>query len=616
MGLGSPARTVSLKRWLQVSFAGFAGSLLVALGLAVWPLVGDYLRAERNMRSVEAYGELLTAANRISAERGPSNVMMSIQPGSDEAAAARLAAFRTATDRSLEQILALPRTWTDQSVLLTLGERIGEARRLLQTARLAVDEVAALPIAMRQSADTRQAIDGMIAVADSYQSVLDISARVLAHQDPSLIGATLIAQSASDLREFGGRIASGLIPAVSLGEKLSADELDRFVRTEGRLLEIERLLRTQTLFEDDETARRLAQDIRQRFFGDGLNFLRRLVAKGREGGRYGADPAVIMSVYVPTLKPLEDLRVFALSHMIETFKAQSREALTRLLLTLVCSALFLALAFRFLYSVRTTILIPLMAARDMVVSLADNRPARSLGSQVPINELRTLFSAIAVLAQQTSERRRLLEQFRAQAETDRLTGLANRRRFEALATQAMKSARAGQMGLLYFDLDLFKRVNDTFGHHAGDEVLVEVARRLEALVAGQIVLARLGGDEFAVLCIDLDEAVQRTVAEAILAVLSEPFEIEGRRLRIGSSIGIAVLRDEGVTFETLCRQADIALYQAKATGRNRFCVYADGMEAAFQERNAAERDNLPGDGRAGAEPAPSTPSRRRLPPAA
>lgn len=584
MPLGPSRKPVSLKRWLRLSLSGFAASLVLAMAWGVWPLLLKYHEGERNLHAIKAYYLLLTAANRISAERGPSNVVMSIEPGSDAAATRRLTEFRAVTDLSLDTALGMDRQWAEPLVFQTIAQTISDTHDELVAARAEVDRIAAMPAASRSREGVGQAVDGMIEVVDDYQTALDTGAHALALLGPIVAGSTMVAQSVSDLREFGGRIASHIIPSVSRREKLTEDEIERFYRTEGRLLEINRLLDTQKLFSVDPEFQPLAQDIRQQFFGEGLALLRRIVAEGKAGTSYSIEPSQLTALYVPHLKPLEDMRNLYLSHMIGMFEERRATALNRLGWTLLGSLLCLGAAFWFLDSVRRKVLLPLMTAQEAVVSLAGNHSIERMTFNSSIIEMRTLFSAVSVLATKINERRRLMEDLRVQAETDRLTELANRRGFDTMTEHALRYGRAGRLGIMYFDLDHFKSVNDKLGHQAGDALLVEVANRLRSQCDARVCLARLGGDEFAALVQGLDESEQRGLAKRIVHRLAEAFEIDGHSVHIGVSIGIAIWRDAHLDFETLCRQADMALYEAKAEGRSGFRVFHPRMEAAFRER--------------------------------
>ncbi len=167
----------------------------------------------------------------------------------------------------------------------------------------------------------------------------------------------------------------------------------------------------------------------------------------------------------------------------------------------------------------------------------------------------------------TSRKLREQEALR-QAHQDSLTGLGNRRRIEAQAVPALANCRrsGGSAAVFLLDLDGFKEVNDTFGHHAGDHVLREVAARLQARVRSTDLLARLGGDEFAVLLTGVDAHGARTAADSFLATLSLPMRIEGAEVFVGASIGLALYPEHGRTFADLLRVADAEMYRVKAAG--------------------------------------------------
>lgn len=164
------------------------------------------------------------------------------------------------------------------------------------------------------------------------------------------------------------------------------------------------------------------------------------------------------------------------------------------------------------------------------------------------------------------------------AQHDVLTGLPNRALFDDRLQQAVSQARRDQlrMGLLFVDLDGFKPVNDTHGHHVGDLLLREVALRMQACVRQVDTIARLGGDEFVVLLpvVEGEQAAQR-VADKVCESLRQPFELNGLQLRISASIGVAVYPDHGSDGSKLSQSADAAMYQAKAGGGN--CVKIFGM---------------------------------------
>jgi diguanylate cyclase (GGDEF)-like protein len=185
-------------------------------------------------------------------------------------------------------------------------------------------------------------------------------------------------------------------------------------------------------------------------------------------------------------------------------------------------------------------------------------------------------------------------QLRHQALHDALTGLPNRVLALDRAQQMLARARRQQTtaAVLYVDLDGFKHVNDTFGHAAGDELLRLVAARLLTIVREGDTAARLGGDEFVVLLEGtLMGAGPELVAERLLEVLGEPYDLSealGRQLSVTASVGIAV--GPRASADELLRDADLALYEAKESGRNRFALFKSSMQTASSERLTLEMD--------------------------
>ena len=167
---------------------------------------------------------------------------------------------------------------------------------------------------------------------------------------------------------------------------------------------------------------------------------------------------------------------------------------------------------------------------------------------------------------------------------DPLTGLPNRRFLMQKLEQSLKLAQKdskAQFAVLFLDCDRFKVVNDSLGHHVGDELLIALSRRLETLFNRDDIFARLGGDEFVILLNPIRDAQQVTqIANSILEALSQPFQLEGHEVFINASIGIALWRPDYEDPEHLLRDADTAVYKAKALGRGRYHIFDSTMHVA------------------------------------
>ena len=207
-------------------------------------------------------------------------------------------------------------------------------------------------------------------------------------------------------------------------------------------------------------------------------------------------------------------------------------------------------------------------------------------------------SAVDISAQYAYE-----TQVARQSQVDELTGLANRRKLNERLSAMLAAFRVSRRScaLVLLDLDRFKQVNDTMGHPAGDELLKQVAQRLQSIVKDAGEVGRLGGDEFQVLLPDMDDrGTLGELANRIVQSVSQPYQINGRRAIIGTSVGIAIAPYDGLEADELTRAADMALYSAKDTRGGTFCFFTSELRDAASKtallgdrlRDAVDRDEL------------------------
>ena len=249
----------------------------------------------------------------------------------------------------------------------------------------------------------------------------------------------------------------------------------------------------------------------------------------------------------------------------------------------------------------------MVASGDLDVALPIDGP----------NEVRSLGSSVSDMIETL---RANIEQIYELAYVDRTTQLPNREFFRKELSRAIKrSVRQKTTGaLLFVDLDGFKRVNDTFGHDVGDELLSQFSERLatvlreEDLIAFETgssdeecvdndqsnsqkgknqILARLGGDEFTVLLSEVREATDAaTVSKRIITAVSEPFDIRGSKINIGASVGIAAFPQDGSDYQTILKSADMAMYQAKDEGKNTYRFFSESLNKEATRRVEIETD--------------------------
>jgi diguanylate cyclase (GGDEF)-like protein len=218
-------------------------------------------------------------------------------------------------------------------------------------------------------------------------------------------------------------------------------------------------------------------------------------------------------------------------------------------------------------------------------------------ASVTINVFKILTEQI--LAADAAEK--LAEKMREQARTDVVTGLLNRAGLNhELVEQLMQLPPGKKLALFWLDLDRFKEINDTLGHAVGDGVLSEVGRRIIDTAPKGTVLARFGGDEFIAACVVDDRGECEQLASAVIGDISRPFRIEGHRVSCASSMGVALLPDDGPDIEAVMQAADLALYHAKVHGRNQLRFFDASMtrelvrkkEIESELRAAIQKDEL------------------------
>ncbi len=186
-------------------------------------------------------------------------------------------------------------------------------------------------------------------------------------------------------------------------------------------------------------------------------------------------------------------------------------------------------------------------------------------------------------------------QLRHLAMHDPVCGLPNRIYFAERLETVLGQVRAGgtSAAVFYVDLDHFKDVNDTLGHHVGDELILNVTQRLSRIIRGNDLVARLGGDEFAIITTCASDSYSlQAIAGRIISALCAPYSINGSNIIIGASIGIAVIDRRARDAADILRYADMALYRAKNEGRNRACVYDTAMDSDLSNRKLLEGDLL------------------------
>lgn len=220
----------------------------------------------------------------------------------------------------------------------------------------------------------------------------------------------------------------------------------------------------------------------------------------------------------------------------------------------------------------------------------------SLMAEIQVTELCNDYGArtgYLLMAHDVTARHEAEHQLQHMALHDALTTLPNRNMLQEQLKACLSIAQReqGHMAMMFIDLDRFKKINDTLGHHVGDSVLVEISRRLRAAMRASDIVARLGGDEFVVLLPRIQaQADGELVAAKVMEVFNAPVQVGGHELRVTPSIGLALYPQHGSDPVTLMRHADLAMYQAKSDGRNRIQIYSELMASPSPDTLVLEND--------------------------
>ncbi|WP_373716839.1 diguanylate cyclase [Roseateles sp.] len=568
---------------------GLLLALVSALLLrSIWADRAEVQAAEQGLRAMQRAYLGMKAAEKASAERGPTIPVLTDAEPPDPARRQRLDEFRRTTDAAFDEADA---AWNDPDDVTAVAARaqLAQARRELVRARAEVDRVAALSQVQRSAPDqriTRRPIDLMFGVVDTLLGAVTTQSAAAEAIYPELAMPLVGARYAAELREYAGRLGSQFTVPLATQQPLGREEQREIPLLMGRIEQLRRLINLQARASHADASLQAAiRAMEASYFAEGLPFVRALAERGLNGEAYGHDAVAFVARYVPPMKSIVELRdtLFAAARD----QAGERVALARqrVAINAALGGAVLCIELTVFLLIRHRVLLPLLRGTRALRTVMGGRelPDSRLPAATRRDEIGDLQRAVAALRDAMLrsralelERERLIEQLRVASDTDFLTGLPNRRAFVERAAGLLAQARrhGWAVALVVFDLDHFKHVNDLHGHPVGDAVLRATAELARSEVRDGELLARHGGEEFVILAADCrpDEAVrlaERLRAKLAGTTITPP---DGPTLQLTASFGIACAEPRNlIDLDGLFREADRALYAAKAEGRNRVC---------------------------------------------
>ncbi|MCT7307419.1 GGDEF domain-containing protein [Ralstonia sp. CHL-2022] len=579
--------------------ASVAIVLVPVLSLSCWLLGYAWLaygRADNAARSVQALRVTLLAMEKVSAERGPTNGVLGEDLPVPAERIAALQRMRAASDKHIAELLdALgPEHCPGCEADIKAA---GRAQTHLAAARANIDRLTALPLRSRSSSDLADGVNRMIAVIPEFLPIVNARTANITRGDPDVLNCLTLARLSADLREYAGQLGSRFTGALAMHRMLTFEEQLAIERTQGRIDQLRSMIETRV---GAQTAlnQHAVTTLGAQYFGDGLRYVATVREKASQPGGVDITPAAFAERYVPTMRAITDFRDIVLGLAVDDIREHRRA----MLLVLIGSAgavvsVLGALAWMTI-SFRRNVVRPFVNATRLIDGIARGNLSVHIPTGFARREIRAMFEAIRVLRINSIERRRLelerahlMRELARMAETDPLTHLLNRRAFEDRASAMCKSPQpeARLIALIMFDIDHFKRINDTYGHAVGDEALRTVASLCRAEGPSADMVARIGGEEFAVMVWADNLAQARAVADHLRHRIAEVTVPTGTDLpcRMTASFGVAAApAADGPELEPLLRRADRLLYAAKLAGRN--CVMTDRPPASPDVALAAD----------------------------
>ncbi|MCU4579545.1 GGDEF domain-containing protein [Acinetobacter gyllenbergii] len=526
----------------------------------------EYIKSDQTLTEITCLRALVKTSNKISRERAPANKLMSSQPEILLENQKELFEYRKIVDAEIDDTIAILK---QNGFRLIAYELETDLKVKLSKARGIVDAYANTPHAERTSKQYDHAILSMFSVWDESREFLTwllVRSNSKNSKMSNYFTAILVL---TDMRDQAGRVASNIMAPVTFDEKISDENRARSLQTQHQAIYLWELIDTIQP-EQSKTLEyvRLYRRVKTEFLDKGLPIVAKLLDESKHNQAYFLSGTELTERMVGKFTTVMDLQNYILDYSIRVADEQNKLAKRQFLFTLCISSLSLLIAIFTMIYAKRRVFSPLIHARNMILRLSgtsDELPAENKRK----GEFFSLFEAIDKLKVMLTQRDQMELQLKQIANTDVLTGVANRLALdEYIQMLESKPASLSQTCVIAIDIDNFKFVNDQYGHIVGDQVISMIADQLKHNVRASDLIVRYGGDEFLVVIENIQMGAAKVVAESIrAAILKETIVVPNvaASIHVSVSIGVAIGANSWLA---LLEKADQSLLKAKAKGKN------------------------------------------------
>jgi diguanylate cyclase (GGDEF)-like protein len=540
---------------------------------------------------VHVIGHVSRFVEALALERGVYNqilVSSEIKPGEVEALVGPRVIMTNGVFRDTESALsALPSNLSEP-----INAFVQKAKSEVHIGRAELENGLAQHSASDRIAKTTRVFSRFVTAAGFIDEALLRAEGAVTDRAPRIGLIIKNPRVANEMREAAGQRSTILSGFVGTGIRLDETARDKVSELTGAVhLAWDRLRRLSRQPGNAPKLDDAIAYIESTFMGEGEPIYAQMAAAAREGSRPPMDFLAWRAWTVKMLTNILTARDAPIAQALEDLENLRTVAVRDVRLTILATILSLVILGAVEFTLERRVFRPVEILAEKLDF--DRSPAATADDHEVIRKYGSRKDEIGALARALDGRRRYENEIEHLARHDGLTNLPNRALFRDELKRALANCgRDGErVAVLCLDLDRFKPVNDTLGHAAGDELLQQVAMRLSSCARAGDLAARLGGDEFGVIQPRLtDEGDAGALAARIVQALSDPYDVAGHRVTIGTSVGIAIGTGADSTPDDLLHQADLALYRVKAEGRQSFSFYHPDMDARAETRRKLELD--------------------------